>query len=86
MTVTSAPAAASRSIRRRRAVGDGVPGSTAAAMAGSSIARDSETCTGTWREAACSRGTSRASRVPLVSTENGVPESARARMIPGISA
>ena len=46
---------------------------------------DTPSPTGTSADAARSRGRSRPSTVPLVSTENGVPERASASTMPGMS-
>ena len=73
-------------INPSRACGEGVPGSTSLCSSGSPTASDTATLTSTRRAASAISGRSRRSSVPLVRMENGVPESARAPMMPGISA
>ena len=84
-TVTAKPAsAAARTVASRASV-VGVPGSTAFWSASSNTAIDIERSTGTRRAACSSWGRSRRRRVPLVRIDSGVPDSASASMIPGMS-
>ncbi|PQM47343.1 hypothetical protein C1Y40_02475 [Mycobacterium talmoniae] len=86
ITWQSSPASRIAAISPSRACGVGVPGSMSLCSAGSATASDTATETATFCAAAVISGRSRRSRVPLVRMENGVPDSASAPMMPGISA
>ena len=87
MAITPHGKPASRSLETSlsRALGPGVPGSTASDSCSSVMASEIPIPTGTCAAACFSSGMSLASRVPLVRMDSGVPESASARMMPGIS-
>jgi hypothetical protein len=80
-----APASAIARTSSKRALGVGVPGSSAAWMVSSVSAIDTPMLTGTARLATASSGRSHRAVVPLVKIENGVPDPASAAMMSGIS-
>jgi hypothetical protein len=67
-----------------RALGVGVPGSSAAWMVSSVSAMETPMLTDTAWLATVSSGRSRRAVVPLVKIENGVPDPVSAAMIPGM--
>ncbi len=83
-TAQSRPASRTARTVANRAVVDGVPDSTCCCRSSSYTAIDIARSTGTERDASTRSGRSRRSSVPLVRTLNGVPDSASARMTPGI--
>jgi hypothetical protein len=84
---TEQPRPASASVRTasRRRAGLGVPGSTVRQTRSSTKPIDMLSATSTSSAARRSSGRSRSISVPLVRIENGVPDSASAEMMPGIS-
>ena len=85
MTWHGSPASVTARTRSSRALGEDVPGSSRWCSPSSPMAIETPKPTWTSRAAAVSSGRSRFAVVPLVRIENGVPDPARAAMIPGIS-